>query len=277
MNISFKSISIIFIIIISLIISSQTYTKSKETLIIQSTTSTRDSGFYDYILPIFKKKFNIEVYVVAVGTGLAIKNAMNCNADILITHATELEKKFIDEGYGIIRNDLMYNDFVIIGPKTDPAKIISSESAIDAFQKIFNNKSSFISRADDSGTNISERKVWSLALIKENDFNLDWYLESGQGMGQTLNIAVAKNAYTYTDRATWIRFKNKQNHRILYQNDPLLFNQYGIVNINPEKCPNINQKGATKLHQWLISDQGQRFISEFRLNNTQLFIPNYNK
>tara|TARA_B100000686_G_scaffold31244_2_gene32145 strand:- start:20795 stop:21607 length:813 start_codon:yes stop_codon:yes gene_type:complete len=267
--------NILYIVIFMILVVPQVYGRSNDTIVIQSTTSTRDSGFYDYILPIFKNKFSLDAYVVAVGTGLAIKNAMNCDADILITHAITLEHDFISKGFGVTRNNLMYNDFVLIGPQNNPAKISSSDSVTEAFIKIAKSQNTFISRADDSGTHISEKNIWNKTKLHSDKFTIEWYLESGQGMGQTLNIAIAKNAYTYTDRATWLKFKNKQNHRIIYQNDPLLVNQYGIITINPQRCPNINHKGAKTLHDWLISKDGQNYIAEFTLNNEQLFIPNY--
>jgi len=241
-------------------------------LIIQSTTSTRDSGFYDYILPYFNKKYDSKVYVIAGGTGLAIKNAIKCNADILIVHAFELEQKFITDGYGIKRDNLMYNDFIVIGPKNDPAKISELTSIIDVFKNIKSSNTKFISRGDDSGTNIVEKKIWDetkISLISNN-----WYFKTGQGMGATLNIAIGKNAYTFVDRSTWIGYSNKQNHKILYENDPLLFNQYAIIKMNHKYCPNVNKLLADKFYLWMISKEAKNLIRNYKISNQQLFYIN---
>ena len=244
---------------------------------IQSTTSIRDSGLYEFILPEYEKKYNAEVHVVAVGTGQALQNAKNCDGDILIVHATDLEEKFVDEGYGISRNDLMYNDFIIVGPQNDPASINTANNALDALNKIVVADSKFISRGDNSGTHISELNLWKLMGFNPSIYSGQWYLESGQGMGATLNIAVGMIAYSYTDRATWVRFKNKQNHRILFEGDPNLHNQYGIIKLNPLHCKEINHFHADKFHDWILSIEGQDLINKYRVQKQQLFTPNYSK
>lgn len=249
---------------------------------ILSTTSTRDSGLYSYLLPIFQKKYDITPYVIATGTGHAIKNAEYCNGDILITHAKKLEDQFVSNGYGKVRSNLMYNDFVVIGPSSDPVRISTSANVSDAFSKIYQSMQSmqyFVSRGDESGTHLSELNIWEMhnTVSKPDPSIHKWYLETGQGMGATLNVAVGINAYTYTDRATWVKFKNKRNHKILFENDNLMRNQYGIVLINSKHCGNINHKEANIFYNWITSRDGQKHISNYKVNNEPLFIPNYTK
>ena len=242
-----------------------------------STTSTRDSGLYDYIIPYFEEKFDIEVSVIATGTGHAINNAKQCNGDILITHAKTIEEDFVKKGYGSSRSDLMYNDFVVVGPMKDPTNIKNSNKVSEVFDKIKNSQSKFVSRGDESGTHLSELRIWNNAISSLPNAYIDkWYLESGQGMGATLNIAVGLNAYTYTDRATWLKFENKQNHLILYANDEIMKNQYGIVKINPKYCMNINHNASNLFYNWIVSEEGQDLIGSYKLNNQVLFKPNYN-
>ena len=242
---------------------------------ILSTTSTRDSGFYDYIIPEFNRMYDIEVYVIAAGSGHAMDNAKKCNGDILITHSPRLEKDFVSSGHGVDRAPFMFNDFVVIGPKNDPAKISKSLNVISAFQKLYKAKAAFISRGDNSGTHLSELNIWSKSGYSPKMHSGEWYLESGQGMGATLNVAVGSNSYTYTDRATWSNFDNKQNHIILYSGDENMINQYSITRISPKKCPNIDIDNSNLLRNWLISNEGQITIREFTINNETMFIPNY--
>ena len=252
----------------SLSYSDETYDKK---LIIQSTTSTRDSGFYNFILPEFEKHYKIKVKVVAYGTGQAINNAKNCNADILIVHSLYDEIDFVKNGYGIDRSDLMHNDFIIIGPENDPLNIASQKDVKNAFKKILLRESSFISRGDDSGTHKAETKIWEKIEVDPKDRKYKSYYESGQGMGATINIAIGMNGYTYTDRATWINFKNKINHKILFEKDPLSFNQYGIIRVSNEKCPNVNIKASKIFYNWILSDIGKKLIKKYKVNNEQLF------
>ena len=247
---------------------------SKEFITLQSTTSTQNSGFYDYILPIFSDVSNIEVRVVAVGTGQAIKNAQNCDGDVLIVHSIISEQKFVESGYGLYRKDLMYNDFIIIGPKGDPAKINSSHSAIEAFNKIYKSTAIFASRGDESGTHKAELKLWEKANLDPGKFKGRWYRELGLGMGATLNVAVQMDAYVLSDRATWLAFKNKRDHQILFEGDKDLFNQYGIIPINPKICSSVKFKETELFINWVLSQEGQKHISSFRVNNQQLFFPN---
>lgn len=264
-------ISHFLIIVFSMIF---TNLQSNDFLILQSTTSTRDSGFYDFLLPEFKKKFNIEVRVVAVGTGQAIKNSENCDADILIAHHKESELKLIDSGFGLYRKEFMYNDYILVGPKSDPALLKNNISIESALENIHNNGLLFISRGDDSGTNKKELSLWNKINFLPNPQTDKWYLSVGQGMGASLNMAVNKNAYLITDRATWISFKNKSNHGILVENEPLLYNFYGVIPINPEKCPNVKYYESEKFVNWLLDEKTKEKINSYKINNQQLFFTN---
>ena len=247
---------------------------SKEFITLQSTTSTQNSGLYDYILPIFSDKYNIDVRVVAVGTGQAIKNAQNCDGDVLIVHSQTSEENFVESGYGLYRQNLMYNDFIIIGPQNDPAEINSSQNAFEVFKKIYNAKSVFSSRGDESGTHKAEIKIWNEINLETNKFNGNWYRELGLGMGATLNVAVQMDAYALSDRATWLAFNNKRDHKILFEGDKSLFNQYGIIPVNPKKCPTVKFNLSEKFIYWMLSKEGQNKIASFKVNGHQLFFPN---
>ncbi len=247
---------------------------SKEFITLQSTTSTQNSGLYDYILPIFSAKYNIDVRVVAVGTGQAIKNAQNCDGDVLIVHSQASEENFVESGYGLYRQNLMYNDFIIIGPYNDPAEINSSQNAFEVFKKIYNAKSVFSSRGDESGTHKAEIKIWNEINLETNKFNGNWYRELGLGMGATLNVAVQMDAYALSDRATWLAFNNKRDHKVLFEGDKSLFNQYGIIPVNPKKCPTVKFNLSEKFIYWMLSKEGQNKIASFKVNGHQLFFPN---
>ena len=240
-----------------------------------STTSTQNSGLFDYILPIFAKQTGIQVDVVAVGTGAAIEIGKRGDADVVFVHAKPLELKAVDEGYFINRHDVMYNDFVIVGPPSDPAKIKDMKSATEAFKKIAESKSTFISRGDKSGTNIKELAIWKKDGIDPK--GQKWYLEAGQGMGNTLRVASEKQAYTLTDRGTWLALKDKEKLKLalLVQGDPILFNQYGVMAVNPKKHPNVKYKEAMVFVNWLISPEGQKAIADYKdKNGNKLFVPN---
>ena len=246
----------------------------KEYIILQSTTSTQNSGLYDYILPIFSNLKDVDVRVVAVGTGQAIKNAQNCDGDVLIVHSKDSEENFVKSGFGLYRKDLMYNDFVIIGPENDPAKVKSSDNAFEAFKKIFDKRAIFSSRGDESGTHKAEIRMWNNLNINTNDFSGGWYRELGLGMGATLNVAVQMDAYVLSDRATWLAFKNKRQHLILFEGDENLFNQYGIIPVNPNKCPSVKKNLSKIFIDWMLSMEGQNYISSYKKNGQQLFFPN---
>ena len=250
-------------------------TLADETSIIaQSTTSTANSGLYDYLLPQFKKDTGVTVHVVAVGTGQAIKNAKNCDGDVLLVHAKTAEEKFVAEGFGVSRHDVMYNDFILVGPPEDSASISGGHSAIKALTSISNKKARFASRSDNSGTHKKEMALWKIAAINPTAESGHWYLETGSGMGATINTAVGIGAYTMTDRATWISFKNKQDYRIQVEGDDNLFNQYGIIMTNPEKCTQVKREAAQTFIDWILSKKDQAMIAEYRLGGQQLFFPN---
>ncbi len=236
-----------------------------------TTTSTANSGLMDYLLPEFKKDTAIEVQTIAVGTGKALRLGREGDVDIVLVHARNAEQAFIDAGYGAERFDVMYNDFVLIGPPDDPAQISSSQSVIEALQKILAIKSPFISRGDDSGTHKKELSLWRKT---DNSPQGDWYKSVGQGMGKVIQIANELGAYTMTDRGTWLAYQSKSNLALLYQGDPPLFNPYGIIAVNPVRHSHVNHEGAERLINWLISNKGQRLIGEFTVKGEQLFIPN---
>ena len=242
-----------------------------ETLIIQSTTSTRDSGLYKYLLPNYPDYSNLKIKVIAVGTGQAIVNARNCDGDILIVHDKEKEVDFLKNGYGIKRHDLMYNDFVIIGPAEDSLNIQISSSASEVFSKIYKGKHLFISRSDSSGTHSAEMKLWSDTQLNPRRHSGDWYIETGQGMGPSLNIAISLNGYVLSDRSSWLRFNNKKSHRILYENPEELRNNYGMILVNPGRCPNNNYSAASKLFDWLSSAEAANLIHNYNLSGSQVF------
>jgi tungstate transport system substrate-binding protein len=245
-----------------------------KSILVQSTTSTANSGLYDYILPLFTKKSGIQVNVVAVGTGQAIKNAQNGDGDVLLVHAKSAEEKFIAEGYGVKRFDLMYNDFIIVGPSADPAGISGTRDATAALKKIAKTKATFVSRGDDSGTHKKEKSLWKAAGIDPSAGSGKWYRETGSGMGATLNAAAGMEAYTLTDRATWISFKNKRDLKIEVEGDKKLFNQYGIILVNPKKYPHVKVAEGQAFIDWMLSKEGQSAIASYKLGGQQLFFPN---
>ncbi len=245
-----------------------------KSLILQSTTSTANSGLYDYLLPLFEKHTRVKVNVVAVGTGQAIKNAQNCDGDVLLVHAKAAEEKFIAEGYGVERFDVMYNDFIFVGPPGDPANIRNLRQAVGGLKKIAESESIFLSRGDNSGTHKKELSLWKYAGLDPVVASGTWYRETGSGMGATLNVAVEMNAYAMTDRGTWISFGNRQDFEILLSGDKDLFNQYGVMMVNPERCDKMNMQSAKTFIDWILSDKGQGLIANYQLQGQQLFFPN---
>ena len=242
-----------------------------QSIVVQSTTSTKNSGLYDYLLPKFTKETGIDVHVVAVGTGAAVRNAMNCDGDVLLVHSRQREETFVASGYAPRRYELMYNDFVLIGPKSDPAKLAGGQDAVAALKAIADRGHSFISRGDDSGTHIKERALWQMATFDPTDHSGDWYREVGTGMGATINIAVGLGAYTLSDRATWLNFSNKNDFKILVERDKRLFNPYGIMRVSAEKCPNANIIQAQTFIDWLTADAGQQLIASYKIDGKSLF------
>jgi tungstate transport system substrate-binding protein len=246
-------------------------------IIVQSTTSTQNSGLFDYMLPKFTEKTGIEVRVVAVGTGQAIKNAANGDGDVLFVHAKPAEEKFVAAGDGVKRHDVMYNDFVIVGPANDPAGVAGSNDVASALKTIAGAKAPFASRGDDSGTHKAELRLWKDAGIDVSAASGDWYRETGSGMGATLNTGTGMGAYIMTDRATWISFGNKGNYKVVVEGDPKMFNQYGIILVNKEKHPGVKAYLGQKFVDWVISSEGQKVIGEYKVDGQQLFFPNAEK
>jgi tungstate transport system substrate-binding protein len=246
-------------------------------IVIQSTTSTEASGLFEHILPRFEDQAGIDARVVAVGTGQALKNAQNCDGDVLFVHAKPAELEFVAGGYGVGRQDVMYNDFVIVGPRADPAGIGGSKDAAAAFAKIAQSETTFASRGDDSGTHKKEQSLWHAAGIDPTQASGDWYREIGSGMGATLNTASSMGAYGLTDRGTWISFENRGDLDVLVEGDEAMFNQYGVILVNPEHCPSVNAKGAQAFIDWITGDEGQQAIADYKLNDQQLFYPNANQ
>ncbi len=244
-----------------------------ETILVQSTTSTANSGLFDRILPMFEAATGITPRVVAVGTGQAIRNARNCDGDVLLVHARAAEEAFVADGYGVRRFDLMHNDFVIVGPSEDPAGIRGMADAPAALARIAAAEAPFASRGDDSGTHKAERRLWSASGVDAAAASGRWYRELGAGMGATLNAAAGMGAYALTDRATWTSFGNKDGLEILVEGDPALFNQYGVIRVNPEKCPAAKSAAAQAFVDWLLSAEGQAAIAGHRVAGRQLFFP----
>ena len=267
----FRRVSILTSLIC--IISAGTVSAKQPFVLLQSTTSTQNSGLLDYLIPKFRAITGINVRVVAVGTGQALKNARNGDGDLVLVHAREAENRFVVSGFGIDRRDLMYNDFVLVGPDADDAGISGMNDAAAALSKIAAGRAVFASRADNSGTHSKERMLWRATGIDPALASGDWYREAGAGMGATLNIAVAIGAYTLTDRGTWISFGNRSGLKILVQGDPRLSNPYGLIRVNPARHPHVNASGARRFADWLTGAAGQAAIGSFRRNGAVLFHP----
>jgi len=243
-------------------------------IVLQSTTSTRNSGLFDYLLPLYQREFGVEIRAVAVGTGQALNNARKGDGDVLLVHAKPAEEEFVVEGFGVERFDLMYNDFVIVGPGADPAGIHGGVDVVEALVSIDKNRAAFASRGDDSGTHQKELALWREAGIAVSGKSGDWYRETGSGMGATLNVATGTGAYCMTDRATWISFRNKGDLVIHVAGDPQLFNQYGVILVNPAVHPHVKADAAEDFIEWLLSPEGQAAIAAFKVDGEQLFYPN---
>lgn len=243
-------------------------------ILVQSTTSTQNSGLFDHLLPIYEAQSGVDVRVVAVGTGQALRNAANGDGDVLFVHAKDAELAFVAEGYGVSRADVMYNDFVIVGPASDPAGVAGETDVTAALRQIAEAEAPFLSRGDDSGTNKAELRLWAESGIDAQDASGGWYRETGSGMGATLNTGIGMGGYVMTDRATWIAFGNKAGHRILVEGDPRLFNQYGIILVNPEVHPRVKAELGQGFVDWILSPEGQAAIASFKLDGQQLFFPN---
>jgi tungstate transport system substrate-binding protein len=244
---------------------------------VASTTSTEQSGLFDFLLPAFTGKTGIAVHVVAVGTGQALKIGERGDADVVFVHDRPSELKFLDAGYGVDRREVMYNDFVLIGPKADPAKVAGGKDIVAAFRKIAAAKAPFASRGDDSGTEKAEKRLWQDTAIDVKAASGAWYRETGSGMGPTLNTAAGLGAYTLSDRGTWLNFKNGGDLAILVEGDRRLFNQYGVMLVNPARHPGVKVADSRAFIDWLTSPDGQRTIAGYKINGAQLFFPDFGK
>lgn len=265
----------IWIVYLTFAIGLGTVTADEGQLLLQSTTSTVNSGLLDAILPRFTEQTGVEVRVVSSGTGQALRNARNGDADLVLVHAKRDEEKFVAEGYGLERFDLMYNDFVMVGPPDDPAELQQAQSVAQAMSKIAATGANFVSRGDESGTHRKEMHLWELTNRDLSRISQQpWYLESGTGMGATLNIAINKRAYTLTDRGTWIRFGNKSDFEILFEGSEELLNPYGLILVNPKKHPHVNVVDGQALIDWLIGEEGQQWINSYHVDGKQLFFAN---
>jgi tungstate transport system substrate-binding protein len=248
----------------------------EKSIIVASTTSTQDSGLFGHLLPIFKAKTGINVKVVAQGTGQALQAGRRGDADVVFVHAKPAEEKFLSEGFGVKRYPVMYNDFILIGPKSDPAGIKGSKDIVAALGAIKAKGADFISRGDKSGTHQAELNLWKVAGIDIAKDKGPWYKEIGQGMGAALNTASASNAYVLADRGTWLSFKNRGDLVVSVEGDKRLFNQYGVMLVNPEKHPSVKKDLGQQLIDWLVSSEGQKAIADYKINGEQLFYPNAN-
>ena len=249
-------------------------TAQDRSILVASTTSTQDSGLFGYLLPLFKAKSGIEVKVVALGTGQALDTARRGDADVVFVHAKPEEEKFLAEGFGVKRYPVMYNDFVLIGPRSDPAGVAKSKDIVEALRTLKAKEQSFISRGDRSGTHLAELKLWKDAGIDIEGDKGAWYKAIGQGMGAALNTAAASDSYVLADRGTWLSFKNKGDLAIVVQGDKRLFNQYGVMLVSPAKHPHVKKDLGQQFVDWLVSPEGQRAIAGYKIGGEQLFFPN---
>ena len=244
---------------------------------VASTTSTEQSGLFGYLLPMFEKKTGIQVRVVALGTGQALDTGRRGDADVVFVHDKAAEEKFVAEGFGVERKEVMYNDFVLIGPKADPAKIGGGKDILEALKKIDAAKAPFVSRGDKSGTHAAELRYWKAAGIDLEKTKGPWYKETGSGMGPALNTASSMNAYVLADRGTWLSFKNRGDLTILVEGDQRLFNQYGVILVNPAKHAHIKKEMGQQFIDWVVSPEGQVAIAGYKIGGEQLFFPNAKK
>jgi tungstate transport system substrate-binding protein len=241
---------------------------------VASTTSTEQSGLFKHLLPIFEKKTGIGVRVVALGTGQSLDMGKRGDADVVFVHARALEEKFVAEGYGVKRFEVMYNDFILVGPKSDPAGVGGSQDIVAALKRILEREAPFTSRGDKSGTHFAELQLWKAAGIDIAKQKGPWYRDTGSGMGPTLNIASGMNAYALADRGTWLSFKNRGNLVVSVEGDKRLFNQYGVILVNPARHPHVKKDMGQAFIDWVVSPEGQKAIAAYKINGEQLFFPN---
>jgi tungstate transport system substrate-binding protein len=250
-------------------------TAQDKSIVVASTTSTQDSSLFGYLLPLFKAKTGIDVKIVAQGTGQALDTGRRGDADVVFVHAKPQEEQFVADGFGVKRFDVMYNDFVLVGPKSDPAKVRGGKDILAALKGIESAGSVFVSRGDKSGTHAAELALWKAAGLAPQESKPRWYREIGQGMGAALNTSGAMGAYTLSDRGTWISFKNKDALDILVEGDSALFNQYGVILVNPAKHPHVRRELGQQFVDWIISPEGQTAIASYKIDGQQLFFPNF--
>jgi tungstate transport system substrate-binding protein len=264
---------LILLAMVAFLAATATVSAQEKSIVVASTTSTQDSGLFGHILPLFKKRTGIEVKVVAQGTGQALDIGRRGDADVVFVHARAQEEKFVADGFGVRRFPVMYNDFVLIGPSTAPAGIKGSKDIVAALKVIKAKTAPFISRGDKSGTHAAELRLWQAAGIDITNEAGSWYKAIGQGMGAALNTASASDAYVLADRGTWISFKNRGDLVIVVEGDKRLFNQYGVILVNPAKHPHVKKELGQAFIDWLISPEGQKAIRDYKINNQQLFYP----
>ena len=264
---------LIFRVVLAFLLAGSAHAQQRY-ITVASTTSTEQSGLFKFLLPQFEKKTGIQVRVVALGTGQALDMGRRGDADVVFVHARPLEEKFLADGQGVKRFDVMYNDFVLIGPKSDPAKVAGGGDVVRAFQQIRKTQSPFVSRGDRSGTHFAELELWKMAGIDIAKDKGPWYRDTGQGMGPALNTAAGMNAYILADRGTWLSFKNRGELGILVEGDKRLFNQYGIMLVNPQKHRNVKVELGQAFIDWVVSPEGQNVIASYKINGEQLFFPN---
>ena len=274
MNLLHRSL---FLALASLLLAADPVRSADNFITVASTTSTEQSGLFGFLLPQFERISGIQVRVVALGTGQALDLARRGDADVIFVHDAAAEDKFIAEGYGVKRQEVMYNDFVLIGPKDDPAKVAGGNDIAVALKKIEASKSAFVSRGDKSGTHAAELRLWKIAGIDLGRAKGPWYRDTGSGMGPALNTAASLNAYILADRGTWLAFKNRQNLAIAVEGDKRLFNQYGVILVNPARHPHVKQATGQQFIDWLLSPAGQKAIADYKIGGEQLFIPNAKK
>src|SRR4030088_2932060 len=273
---AFRFSSLVFAVLVGALVSAAPALAEDRSIVVASTTSTQDSGLFGYLLPIFKARTGIEVKVIAQGTGQALDTARRGDADVVFVHAKSQEEKFLAEGFGVKRYDVMYNDFVLIGPNSDPAGVKGRD--IEAALKTIQARAApFVSRGDKSGTHSAELALWKQAGIDIAATKGPWYREIGQGMGAALNTAGAMNAYVLSDRGTWISFKNRGDLEIAVEGDKRLFNRYGVMLVNPEKYPSVKKDLGQTFVDWLVSPEGQAAIAGYKIDRQQLFFPDAEK
>lgn len=262
-----------FVFLLAVALGGTTVWGADRFIIVQSTTSTQNSGLFDHILPPFEKTTGIEVRVVAVGTGQALKNARHGDGDVVLVHASAAEEAFVAEGWGVARHDVMFNDFILVGPAADPAAVMGMTDVVAAMKKIADVNAAFLSRGDESGTHLKEQALWADAGVDVDAASGTWYRETGAGMGTTLNTATGMGAYTLTDRGTWISFNNKGAQETLVAGDKRLFNPYGVILVNPARHRRVRAADGQAFIDWLIGPVGQRAIADYRVGGQQLFFP----